>query len=120
MTTVRRSADCGNSPKNQFAEDTAISIETGEAGLLKPALSKDFTWTNGVGDLLDATRFLASLAEPPQPATLTIHCVVTHGKAGAVSGTSISTTGRERSFCHVIQFANSKGTVIRAINTFGK
>lgn len=50
MTHIRRSADCGNSPKNGLAEDVAVALETRGVDVLTPILDPEVEWhhPNGV------------------------------------------------------------------------
>jgi hypothetical protein len=56
--------------------------------------------------------------ETAEAKTVTIHHVVTHGKAGAVNGTMKLKDGRSRQFCDVHEFTNAKGTSVRAITSY--
>ncbi|MHC9510501.1 hypothetical protein [Kangiella sp. M94] len=120
MSKVNRSKDCGNSPKNKFAENIAISIELGDSAFLIEVLSQDALWElpNGslikrheVKDQIDTCR--------EKPVTLTIDHVVTHGKAGAVNGTVKIKSGALKRFCHVIEFSTAKCEKVRRLVSYG-
>lgn len=93
MLEVERSADCGNSPKNQFAEALVIALLSRDMATLEAAGASDMGLEQMPG-------------EPP--AKIQIEHVVTHGKVGAVSGTITMSDGRSAGFCFVLEFATAK------------
>ena len=120
MSRVNRSKDCGNSPKNTFAQDVAIAIEKGDFKALDRILAEDATCSLVDGTEVSRSEFLDSLkTSRSKPATINIDRVVTHGKAGAVDGVS-KVGSAQRGFCHVIHFANAKGDRISRISSYGK
>ncbi|MFN3208713.1 MAG: nuclear transport factor 2 family protein [Roseovarius sp.] len=118
MTDVRESGDCGNSPKNRFAQSIAIAIEKGE--LSADAFSDDVTWHGTAAaplEGIDAVRRF--LQKSRQPAGITVHHAISHGKVAAVSGEVTPSAGAApRRFCHVFVFTSAKGTCIRSIQSY--
>ena len=102
MTKLRRSGDCGNSPKNLFAEDFAIALFTGD----REALGR--TAAEGLD--------LGKLPEPP--VEMSIDHVVTHGKAGAVNGTLVAKDGGSEGFCLVLTFASAKADRVSKVQRY--
>ena len=49
---------------------------------------------------------------------LTILHIATHGKAGAVDGSTKFNHGNTHAFCDVYEFSNSKGTSVREITSY--
>ena len=93
MVQIARSADCGNSPNYQFAEELIVALLTGDVSTLESAGALDVC----SGQMTD------------EPLTnIDIEHVVTHGKVGAVSGTVTSMGGLTAGFCFVLEFANAK------------
>lgn len=120
MAKVHRSSDCGNSPKNQFAEAIAIAVELGDAAYLADALTADSQWERGDGSLLEGDALRQALpARAGLVSELAIDHVVTHGKAGAVNGTLRLQGGEKRRFCHVLEFANTKCDKLRRLISYG-
>lgn len=120
MSDIQRSRDCGNSPKNQFAENIAISIELGDADFLGEVLAPDAEWELEDGSQLDAEASRSHLeASRQKPDSLVIDHVVTHGKSGAVNGTAEGAGRPTRRFCHVVEFSNTKCDKVRRLISYG-
>lgn len=119
MTTIKQSRDCGNSPKNRFAEQIAIALETGDTGFLTDVLDEGVTWEVASGEISGCEQVLAQVKKVQKPKGLSIDHVVTHGKAGAVNGVlEFDSAGRARRFCHVLTFTNAKCQTLRRITSF--
>jgi len=121
MTRVIVSADCGNSPKNIFLQQLTIAFAKGETGFILSSVTEDIRW-NLVGEKLvqgkdDFAKALEQITKA-KVAELTIHHVVTHGKAGAVNGTRKLNSGETRAFCDVYEFSGAKGTSVREITSY--
>ena len=93
MVQVARSADCGNSPKNQFAEELIVALLSGDVSTLESA---------GALDICSE-----QMTDEP-PTVIEIEHVVTHGKVGAVSGTVTGIGDLTAGFCFVLEFATAK------------
>jgi hypothetical protein len=119
MTRVKRSSDCGNSPKNEFAQEVAIAIEARDAASLTSALAEDATCCVPSGEILERDAFVASFTDAPTPTSIEIDRVVTHGRAGAVDGVSHFGKTEPRRFCHVLHIANAKGDRVAHISSYG-
>jgi len=121
MTKVIIGEDCGNSPKNIFLTNLTTAFAKGDANFILSSVAEDIRW-NIVGDRLiegrdDFARALEQM-KTNKLVELTIQHVVTHGKAGAVNGTTKSKNGRSHAFCDVYEFANTKGTIVKEITSF--
>ena len=102
MTNIRRSCDCGNSPKNIFAEDFTVGLLTGDRDFLVGAAAEGLN--------------LSDVAEPP--IEIVIDHVVTHGKAGAVNGTMVRKDGRSEGFCLMLTFASAKADRVARVSYY--
>lgn len=119
MTDIVPSGDCGNSPKNQFAERIAVALEASDTEFLSDLLESDFNWEVGSDNLRGPEPVLTRLASVKPPARLIIDRVVTHGKAGAVNGVAeFSRPRRRRRFCHVLTFTNTQCNRLGRITSF--
>lgn len=49
--------------------------------------------------------------------SLTIEHVITHGRSGAVNGV-IEFRDKKRAFCNVYDFANTRGTLVKAVTSY--
>jgi hypothetical protein len=121
MTDVIRIGDCGNSPKNLLVESLSIALATGDIGGVGAALADNVHWrvvgnepVAGVGALADALR----IGGKRTPKRVVIGHVMTHGRAGAVSGTVEFAGGRQREFCDVFEFSSAKGTHVSRITSY--
>ncbi|NOK61856.1 MAG: nuclear transport factor 2 family protein [Chloroflexi bacterium AL-W] len=119
MTTISRSKDYGNSPKNKFAEDIVVALEVGDLEFLKPVLDSAFVWNMTSESALDIVQFQNEISSFPKPSKLDILHVITHRKSGAVNGVSNFSQG-QKYFCHVIEFTNTKCNKIAAITSYAQ
>ena len=114
---IKKSKDCGNSPKQQFLQDLTIALACNHLSELESFLSEDITWCqSGRADIVGMDALLNKQKKNPPVDSLTIHDVVSHGKKGAVRGT-YETSGKARSFCHFFEFTNHKYTEVNVIHT---
>jgi hypothetical protein len=121
MTKVISSEDCGNSPKNIFVQELTIAFAKGNSKFILDRITDDIRW-NIVGDTLiegkDNVIKAIEWMKNDKLLHLTIHHVATHGKAGAVNGTSTFEDGKTRAFCHVYEFSNTKGVAIKEMTSY--
>jgi hypothetical protein len=119
MTKIIESGDCGNSPKNEFAQSLSIAIARCDSAYLQEVATDDVVW-NVIGrQLIEGKKALTqALDAASQVDELIIDRVVTHGKAGAVNGTVRYAKGNSVGFCDVYGFGNAKGTSVRTISTY--
>ena len=103
MVEVRRSADCGNSPKNQFAEEYVIALLTGDISTLERSSSFNISAEQISSERLSRVQ---------------IDHVVTHGKVGAVNGTLGMSDGHSAGFCFVLVFASAKADRVAEITRY--
>lgn len=121
MTQIYRSEDCGNSPKNIFVQELSIALALRDIDRVLEGISDDVCWevvgrSPVVGKAAVAEKLSAGKSARVQ--AVTIHHVVTHGKAGAVDGTIQRKDGSSLRFCDVHEFRNAKGSSIRAITSY--
>jgi len=116
MVEIMGSRDCGNSPKNQFAQDVAIALETGQVA--PGMLSEDVVWTRDVPvNGREAVR--QAISEQPDVSAVVIEHAISHGRVGMANGLVTLADGRRRRFSHVFDFTNTKGNCVAAINSYG-
>lgn len=118
MTRIIRSKDCGNSPKNVFAEDIALALEKQDKVFLIEVFEPNLAWENGNETLSGQEACVAQLAKLKKPTKIKIDHVVTHGKSGAVNGTSWHGKSEPRRFCHILEFANARCKTLARICTY--
>jgi hypothetical protein len=121
MTKIIVREDCGNSPKNILVQQITIAIAKRDLKFIHDSVAGDIHW-NIVGDRLidgkeDLTEFLKQLKND-RVASLTIHHVASHGKAGAVDGIQKLQYGEMLAFCNVYEFGNTKGTLVSEITSY--
>ena len=121
MTKVTASEDCGNSPKNIFLQNINIALAKGDTQFLLGSVTDDIGW-NIVGQKVFQGKesFGKALEEmnKDRVAEITIQHVSSHGKAGAVNGTTVLENGKKLAFCHVFEFSNTKGSSVRQITSY--
>ena len=121
MTRVITSEDCGNSPKNIFVQDLTIALAKRDSKFPLDSVTDDIRW-NIVGDKLiegkDSFAKALKGMKDDKAVQLTVQHVATHGKAGAVNGTTKMKDGKTRAFCDVYEFSNSKGNTVKEITSY--
>ena len=115
MPEVIRAADCHNSPKNQRAEDIALAL-FGVGTLPEDQIAEGAVWDRPGGAVSGRAAILAAIA-PEGITRIAADQVVTHGKAGSVSG-RVTRAGETRLFCHVIRFTSASARQIAQLVSF--
>ena len=118
MAQVKRSTDCGNSPKNRMVEDIAIALDTGDSDFLSAILDSGAVWNYVGGTATTPEAILKQISAVKTPASLTVDHVTSHGKVGAVNG-KVRRGKTEQRFCHVIEFTSVKCNQVRRIESYG-
>lgn len=121
MTKVIVSEDCGNSPKNIFAQDLSIAITKGDSKFLLDKVTDDIRWNRVGNKLIQGKNDFAKALEQmkkEKAIQLTVHHVATHGKAGAVNGTGKLKNGKTYAFCDVYEFSSAKAVEVREITSY--
>jgi len=119
MTRVVRSGDCGNSPKNAFAEDFTIALATRDGDGVAARVSDDVR-LNVVGraPIVGKEAVMNALDAMAPVATLTIARVITHGRGGAVNGVVEYANGGGAAFCNVYAFSSAKANRVSDITAY--
>ncbi len=115
-----RSQDCGNSPKNQLAENLAIALLTSELETVSTLVTEDAQWNIVGGNFLSGQAAISTELEAMgnRPISkLTVLHAITHGKSGAVNG-EVQYGDTAEGFCFIFGFANTKGTSVRQITSY--
>lgn len=115
---ISRSGECGNSPKNEFAEDIAISLAERDHRAFEDNLTEDFRWVRA-GETMSYGReaFLRQIEGESAAEAVTIFHVTTHGRVGAVNGELALRSGYI-AFCHMIEFGTAKADTIKTITSY--
>ena len=121
MTKVIVSEDCGNSPKNIFAQDLTIAITKGDSKFLLDHVTDEIRW-NRVGNKLiqrksDFAKALEQM-KAKKATQLSVHHVATHGKIGLVNGTRKLKNSKTYAFCDVYEFSNAKAVAVKEIMSY--
>lgn len=128
-TNITLREDCGNSPKNEFVQKLTVAFVTADADFVAQSVTDDVRLhVVGIAPIAGKSAVLAVFRNPNRdPITaVEVDKVVTHGKAGAVNGTFVLSEDRgggklrskSYSFCYVYEFANAKGTRVKAATTY--
>lgn len=113
---VIRIADGTPSLKEAGAQQIALALMG--VGALDPlSLAQNAVWDGLGGARAGRAAIGAALAEIAPPDKIRIEQVVTHGKAGSVSG-RITRAGTTRLYCHVIRFTSAAQTQVAQIVSF--
>ena len=114
---VQRCADCANSPKNQRAEEIALALMG--VGTLDPDhLSEAVGWDKSGAPAVMGHEAVLRGITPCGASSIVIDQVVSHGKAGAVSGMLHMPDGQTRLFCHMIRFTSAAAKTVAHIVSF--
>lgn len=117
MVHITGSEDCGNSPKNLFAQDVAIALETGQ--MPQGMLSDGVVWHGLAAKALegiDAVR--QAIAKRPVVTSLVIDHAISHGKVAMANGVATMADGTSRHFSHVFEFTTAKGNCVGMITSY--
>jgi len=118
-TRITLSGECGNSPKNAFAEKVAVAVLTSDSEMLTQALTGDCVAAFPDGrEAKGVEAVLAAIADlGAAPEALTITHAITHGRVGAVNGTIVR-SGKPIGFALFLDFRNAKADSIAAIRLY--
>lgn len=115
---IIRSADCGNSPKNQLLETVAIALATCDWEEIADVVKEEITWEKVGDQVVQGAEELRIMLEGAKPCNeITIEHVVSHGRAGAVNGIAVY-GAKQNPFCHMFEFGNTKGTSVKSVKTY--
>ena len=121
MTKVILSEDCGNSPKNIFVKDLTVAFAKGDMRFILANVTDDIRW-NIVGEKLiqGKENFVKAVEQMKinKVTELIIQHIATHGKAGAVNGSTKLKDGTLQAFCDVYEFKDAKGTRVKEITSY--
>jgi hypothetical protein len=120
VTEINRSGECGNSPKNQLVENVSVALATADVDALSEWVTDEARWEVVGGPTARGRSDLAAAVERAgreEPTAVIIEHVVTHGKAGAVSG-RVAFGQRTREFCDVYEFSTARGTHVQSVKSY--
>lgn len=119
MTRVTLSGECGNSPKNAFAEAIAVALLTGDTAVLGDALADECSATlPGATKVVGRDAAVAAVTRiVGNPKSLRVDHAITHGRVGAVNGSFVSEK-RETGFAFTLEFKNTKADSVAALSLY--
>lgn len=117
MTRVARSPDCGNSPKNQKTEAIALAL-MGVGTLSDDMIAEGASWDRFGTGLTGRGAIRKAHEATPAHDWIEISEIVSHGKAGSVSGRLQRVGEAPRIFCHVIRYTSASARQIAHIVSF--
>lgn len=121
MTNINLSGGCGNSPKNDLIEKMTVALLIGDSDFALARLTADIRWEFvGRKTISGAENIDAELSRiaAKRPLDLTIATVVSHGRAGAVSGSMKTESGKTFAFSFIYEFGSAKAENFRKITSF--
>ena len=119
MTMVIASEECGNSPKNIFAQELTIAFARVDSKFLLESVTDNIRWNNIGGKIIEGKEGFAKALKQSKKATeLIVHHVSTHGRSGLVNGILKLADHRKIAFCHVYEFGNTKGIDVNEITSY--
>ncbi|WP_417257844.1 hypothetical protein [Celeribacter sp.] len=108
QTQVRRSAKAAIAPESEAVEQIALAL-MGVGTLPEARLAVTATWDRSDAPCaVGRDVIVAALADNEAPVSITIDQVVTHGKAGTVSGRLTRDGSGTHLFCHIIRFTTAQ------------
>lgn len=117
LVEIVRSGECGNSPKNAFAEEFAIALMTGDekcAGWIADESVAIFPGGKAQG----REAIIAAVAETVADLNaLRIVHAITHGRVGAVNG-ELTGAGETKGFALILDFRNTKADSVAALRVY--
>lgn len=118
---IQRSGDCNNSPKNILLEELTVALLGGDAARATALTAPSVRWRVPGATAVEGQAALAQMVKRSKStatSTLTIHHVVSHGRAGAVTVSLRPGRGPAAELCLFFTFANAKGTSVDSIVTY--
>jgi len=116
MAEVIRSLERGNSPSHTRAETIALAL-MGVGRLDAESLAEAASWDGAGGAVTGRSAILAAIKRVERPEKIRIEQVVTHGKAGTVSG-RVTRGGATRLYCHLIRFTSASANQVAQLVSF--
>jgi hypothetical protein len=118
MPEIKRSKECGNSPKNQLLQNLVIAFACADVSQISELVTSDVRWLPVGRKPVSGAEAISKAITRYGPATrVTIDHVISHGKAGAVNGV-IEFGRKQRAFCYVFEFGSAKGSNVRGITSY--
>jgi len=96
---IKRSGECGNSPKNAFVEDFVLDLLAGK------------TLSERVADAAELPGV------PNDPSEIEITHAISHGKIGAANG-AVRAGGVKMPFAVFIEFSSAKATKVQNVRLY--
>jgi hypothetical protein len=121
MTRVIVSEDCGNSPKNIRLEQLTIAFAKVDSKFILDKVTDNVCWNIIGGRTIQGKDDFAKALEHRKDASaveLTVLHIATHGKAGAVNGTTKLKNGKTYGFCDMYEFGDAKGSSVKEITSY--
>jgi hypothetical protein len=121
MVKVRKSKDCGNSPKNLLVQSLAIAIEKGDPAGFSACVGDEVLWSYpGCPVARGVAEASSRLHDQRTRMPVEIEHAISHGRSGAAHGAVKFASGAEVRFCHFMEFTSIRGDRIGRISSFYK
>lgn len=118
---IQRSGDCGNSPKNRLLEALTVALLAGDAARVTALTSASVRWRMPNRPPVEGQAAVVATAVRERAKagrTLTIHHVVSHGRAGAVTVSLQRGRHAALEWCLFFTFATAAGRAVDSITTY--
>ena len=111
---VLESKDCGNSPKNLFVQEMAVSFETGD--LAPDSATEELVFHDRSGEIgINLTNPFPWLVDRAAPVEVHVLHASAHGRTGAANGVSTLEDGAKHPFSYVFEFKNTTAKCVAAV-----
>lgn len=115
---VKKSKECGNSPKNELAQDIVIALFKGDRDFLGKVVGNGFEWQISTSKVI--TNVGSTPPEVNGATAIEVDLSITHGKSGSVSGV-LKTKDSKKQFSVILEFTSASAKKVqRAINYWVK
>lgn len=114
---INISRDCGNSPKQKFAEDFTIAILKKDLPYLEKHSEEGLRISHN-GKKSDSSLSSLLGCVPEEANAISIHNVISHGKKASANASLETSNSGIDEFVFFYQFATAKGTSISGITFY--
>ena len=114
---INSSKDCGNSPKQKFAEDFTIAILKKDLPYLEEHSEENLQISHNGKESESGLGLLLGYV-PEKARAISIHNVISHGKKASANARLETKNSGNIEFAFFFQFSNAKGTSISEITFY--
>lgn len=121
MTKITVSVDCKNAPKKEFLKEINVAFAKGNSEFLAECVTDKIVW-NIIGEkkIEGKEKFTEELQKMKAEiaSELILDRILTHGKAGAVSGIIKMQNGKKYAFSDFYEFSGAKIVKVKSITSY--